>query len=66
MPTDLGHYARDRSLLDHFAGLAMQGMLADPEDIECKPGMTCAESVAAYAYEQAAEMIKEKRRRERM
>jgi hypothetical protein len=52
------------TLLDTFAGQALTGILADPEDIECAPGMNCTTSVAYYAYQYARAMVKEKRRLE--
>ena len=54
----------DKTLLDEFAMAAMQGILADPEDWACKPGMNCTQSVAAWAYEQALAMLAEKQRLE--
>ena len=54
----------DKTLLDEFAIAAMQGILADPEDHACLPDMTCAQSVARMAYDQAIAMLAEKRRLE--
>lgn len=45
------------TLRDYFATAAMTGLLADPEDITGKPELTCAQSVAFYAYELADAMI---------
>jgi hypothetical protein len=44
-----------------FAGLAMEGLLADSEDRseEIKPGETCAEATARLAVEHADALIKE-------
>lgn len=41
------------SLRDHFAGLAMQGLLASDTEFQ-----TLSDSIAVLAYEQADEMIK--------
>lgn len=54
----------DKTLLDDFAMAAMQGILADPEDHGCLPNLTCPQSVARLAYEQAIAMMEEKRRLE--
>lgn len=44
---------------EEFAKAAMIGLLADPEDHadECKPGETCAQTVARFAVEQADALI---------
>ena len=48
-----GGYAKDMTLRDHFAALAMQGFLAADPDCEWD-----AEALAITAYEQADAMIK--------
>lgn len=48
-------------LRDYFAAKVLQGLLADPEDIECVQGKNCSESVAIYAYRIADEMLKARR-----
>jgi len=46
-----GGYAKDMTMRDHFAGLAMQGMLGKS---------TAHEVIAQYAYKMADEMLKER------
>ena len=47
-----------RELRNLFAGQALVGLLADPEDIECEPGKSCEESVAIKAFRIAEQMVK--------
>lgn len=46
-----GGYAKDKTLRDEFAGLAMQGMLTKS---------TAYEAIAHYAYKMADAMLKER------
>ena len=46
-----GGYARDMTVRDHFAGLAMQNMLLK---------LSVYEAIAGYAYKMADEMLKER------
>ena len=43
------------SLRDHFAGLAMQGLMVNPKYVEMPPS-----AIAGYAYEQADAMLRAK------
>jgi hypothetical protein len=55
-----GGYARDKTLRDEFAGLAMQGMFANPEDIHRADEETYEEYVAEIgrcAYQMADAML---------
>ena len=56
-----GGYAKDMTMRDHFAGLAMQGMFANPEDIHRADEETYGEYVAEIgrcAYLMADAMLK--------
>ena len=50
-----GGYARDKTLRDHFAGIAMQAIRAS--DIE---DMVSAKDLAVLAYQDADAMLKER------
>lgn len=56
-PDLFGGHHPGLGIRDYFAAAAMTGLLADPEDIECQPGLNCPKSVAFYAYELADAMI---------
>ena len=49
------------TILDHFAGLAMQGMLADPSQYGTEAKQN-PDKCAAWAYQQAQCMIAERKR----
>jgi hypothetical protein len=56
-----GGFAKDMTLRDHYAGLAMQGMFANPEDIHRADEETYEEYVAEIgrcAYKMADAMLK--------
>jgi hypothetical protein len=56
-----GGFAKDMTLRDHYAGLAMQGIFANPEDIHRAEDETYEEYVAEIrrcAYLMADEMLK--------
>jgi hypothetical protein len=56
-----GGFARDMTLRDHYAGLAMQGMFANPEDIHRADEETYEEYVTEIgrcAYQMADAMLK--------
>jgi len=51
------------SLRDHFAGLAMQGMYANPGfTLSVDPERTVEDQIAYFAYKQADAMLAEKER----
>jgi hypothetical protein len=56
-----GGFARDMTLRDHYAGLAMQGMFANPEDIHRADEETYEEyvwEIGRCAYLMADAMLK--------
>ena len=56
-----GGYARDMTLRDHFAGLAMQAYLMDEAILQNSDHSAAwLKSTAAAAYEQADAMLKER------
>jgi hypothetical protein len=61
-----GGFARDMTLRDHFAGAAMQGMFANPEDIHRADEETYEEYVAEIgrcAYQMADAMLAERNKK---
>jgi len=55
-----GGYAKDMTLRDHFAGLAMQGLLATGVDYEDDNHGSGWNWVAAASYKMADAMLKER------
>ena len=55
-----GGFARDMTLRDHFAGLAMQGLLATGSDYEDDIHGSGWNWVAAASYKMADAMLKER------
>jgi hypothetical protein len=55
-----GGFARDMTLRDHFAGLAMQGLLATGADYEDDIRGSGWDWVAAASYNMADAMLKER------
>ena len=55
-----GGYAKDMTMRDHFAGLAMQNYIADKEliDLYCHLGRDVKQEVAVTAYMMADAMLK--------
>lgn len=51
------------SLLDHFAGLAMQGLLVHSESTEFYSKGPCNLALVGRAYDLAGEMLAERKRR---
>ena len=52
--------ARDMTLLEHYAGLAMQGMLSNPKIQECIPFVDGQPLIEEIAWKIAAAMVKTK------
>lgn len=52
---------RDIAALDLYAAHAAQGILADPEDLDRLPGLSCEESVAERAFVIALAMLKKRK-----
>ena len=72
MPINYGFHetVKGMTLMDHFAGQALSGILSDPEsmrtvhDIAEERGIHTVDATAQFCYLHAAAMIAEKRRRE--